>query len=171
MIVAVAAVLLVFLAAEALRARRNEAVQRARGGVEPPDDVYGVMRIVYPAEFVVMLAEGLFRGGPPPPVLAAGAVLFAASKALKWWAIFSLGDAWTFRVIVVPSSRLVASGPYRLMKHPNYLAVVGELIGIAMMTGAIVTGPISVAVFGVILWKRMTVEDRALASRGTIRAG
>ena len=68
--------------------------------------------------------------GPDPPVLAAGlAVFFVGTKALKWWAILTLGPSWTFRVIVVPGAPLIASGPYRFVRHPNYVGVVGELIG------------------------------------------
>src|SRR5262249_49912046 len=108
---------------EALRAARNERLQRARGGIEPPDDVYTQMQIAYPGAFVAMLLELAWRSRPPVEVLTAGAVVFAFAKALKWWAILTLGSAWTFRVIVVPGTPLVARGPYRLFRHPNYIAV------------------------------------------------
>ena len=52
-----------------------------------------------------------------------GLAVFAAAKLLKWWAIRSLGPYWTFRVIVVPGSSRVDSGPYRFLRHPNYIAV------------------------------------------------
>src|SRR5690242_5757285 len=96
---------------EARRAARNERAQRARGGVEPADDVYAVMQIAYPGAFAVMLAEGALRGDPPATAFAVGLTLFALAKALKWWAIVSLGPFWTFRVIVIPGAKLVASGP------------------------------------------------------------
>ena len=47
--------------------------------------------------------------------------LFILAKALKWWAILSLGRSWTFRVIVVPGDAPVASGPYAWLRHPNYV--------------------------------------------------
>ena len=50
-------------------------------------------------------------------------------------------------MIVVPGDRLVTTGPYRYLRHPNYVGVVGELVGAAMMTGALFTGPIAVFVF------------------------
>jgi methyltransferase len=153
-----------FMLVEARRAARNERAQRARGGIEPPDDIYGVMTIAYPAAFLAMLAEGAWRGGPSVWYFAAGATLFALAKALKWWAILSLGPFWTFRVIVVPGAALVVNGPYRWLRHPNYVAVVGELVSVGLMAGAVVTCPIATAAFGAILIRRISVETNALSS-------
>jgi methyltransferase len=149
---------------EARHASLNERAQRARGGVEPPDDVYRVMRLAYPAAFAAMFVEGAVRGTPVSAVVVAGAALFAGSKALKIWAIRSLGSSWTFRVIVVPGAALVDKGPYRWLRHPNYVAVIGELASVAAMTGAFATGPTALAVFGLLLVKRIRVEGRALAA-------
>jgi methyltransferase len=159
---AVFAVVFVCMLVEARRAAANERAQRARGGVEPPGDVYALMQVIYPASFIVMLAEGAWRGSPPQPIFVAGAALFAATKALKWWAILSLGPFWTFRVIVFPGSRRVISGPYRFVPHPNYVAVVGEFIAVALMTGAVVSGPLALLAFAALLVKRIGVEERAL---------
>ena len=149
---------------EARRAARNERTQRARGGLEPPGDVYPLMRVAYPAAFLAMIGEGAIRGTPPAPVFVAGGVLFVVAKALKWWAIHALGPCWTFRVIVVPGTAPVASGPYRRMRHPNYLAVVGELIAVALMSGARVAGPLATAGFGLLMLRRIAVENRALGA-------
>ena len=123
---------------EARRAAANERAQRARGGIEPAGDVYKMMQAAYPAVFLLMIAEGMLRGDSA--FFAAGLTLFAAAKALKWWAILSLGPSWTFRVIVVPGARLVASGPYAYVRHPNYVAVAGELVAVALMTGSAIAG-------------------------------
>lgn len=155
------------MAVEAVRARRNEQAQLARGGVEPPGDVYPLMRVAYPATFLAMILEGLWRGAPPPAAAAFGAVLFAAAKALKWWAIVALGPFWTFRVVVVPGVTLVSRGPYRWLRHPNYLGVLGELAGIALATGAVWSGTASLVTFGILIAKRVTVEERALSAART----
>src|SRR5262245_31915272 len=97
---------------EARRAASNERAQRERGGVETNGDVYNAMRVAYPAAFLLMIAEGALRGGAPTGLASAGLALFAAAKILKWWAILTLGESWTFRVIVVPEAPLVTSGPY-----------------------------------------------------------
>ena len=160
----VAIVLMVFvpMLIEGRRARSNEARQRSRGGAEAPRDVYAVMRIAYPAAFLVMIVEQVVHTAPSSDAFAAGVALFAAAKALKWWAILALGHSWTFRVIVVPGAALVASGPYRFVRHPNYIAVVVELVAVGLMTGARISGPLAVLGFGLLMLKRIAVEERAL---------
>ena len=150
------------MAIEAWRAARNERAQRAAGGLEPPGDVYPIMQAAYPGAFLAMIAEGAVRGGAPVPALMIGAVVLALAKALKWWAILALGQAWTFRVIVVPHAPLVDSGPYRFMRHPNYVGVIGELVGVALMAGAWIVGPITTAGFVALIVKRIRIETRAL---------
>lgn len=161
-VLTIGAIIYSIMLAEAARARRNEQFQRARGGREPDGDVYDIMRLAYPGVFLAMLAEGAVRGVPPANLIAAGAAVFAASKALKWWAIVSLGEAWTFRVIVVPGAARVAAGPYRYLNHPNYVAVIGEIVAIALAAGALITGSIAVAFFGALIARRVRVENRAL---------
>jgi methyltransferase len=158
----VAAAVAIPMVIEAWRAARNERAQRALGGLEPPGDVYPIMQIAYPGAFLAMLAEGAVRGGPPVSVAAIGAVVFALAKGLKWWAIVALGQAWTFRVIVGPGARRLRSGPYRFVNHPNYIAVVGELAGAALMSGAVLAGPAATAFFLVLILKRVAVENRAV---------
>ena len=150
-----------FTLIEARRAARNERRARAKGGIEPSDDVYKVMQLAYPAAFLLMIAEGAMTRRMPPGTFAAGVALFALAKALKWWAILSLGEHWTFRVIVIPGTKPVVSGPYRFMRHPNYLAVVGELVAVALMTGARVAGPLATVLFGLLIVRRIAVENRA----------
>jgi methyltransferase len=161
----VSLILVVFgaLVVEARRAATNEQAQLARGGVEPAGDVYKLMRLVYPLAFASMLAEGAVRGTPSGRAIVAGALTLAAAKALKWWAIATLGRFWTFRVVVIPGAALVARGPYRFLRHPNYVGVVGELIGVALLAGAPWSGAASVVVFGILLRRRIAVEERALA--------
>lgn len=151
-----------FLLLETLRAAKNERRQRAAGGIEPPHDVYRWMQLAYPGGFAAMLIEGTFRGPVPSALWWLGALFFAVGKAIKWWAILTLGQAWTFRVLVVPGGTRVQRGPYRWLAHPNYVGVIGELVGVACLTGARVSGPIACLLFGVLLWRRIGIESRAL---------
>jgi methyltransferase len=122
------------------------------------------MRIAYPAVFLAMILEGALWPGHGDAV--AGVAVFAAAKSLKSWAIASLGDAWTFRVVVRPGVPLVARGPYRFLRHPNYVAVAGELAGVALMSGARVAGPLGTILFGLLMLRRISVEERALEASG-----
>jgi len=162
MLLLLAGIVFVPMLVEARLARRNERAQLGRGGVEPPGDVYRTMRVAYPAAFLSMLAERAVRGEPPGALVVGGLVLFGLAKGLKWWAIVTLGPRWTFRVIVVPGMPLVSRGPYRRLRHPNYVAVAGELVSVALVAGAVITGPAAVAGFGWLLRRRMAVEERAL---------
>ena len=167
-----------FMLVEARRAARNERTQRRRGGIEPRGDVYAIMRVAYPGAFALMFGEAIWRssvggalyssltvgGAPPDPTMVTGLFVFAFAKALKWWAIVALGDCWTFRIVVVPGMRLVRSGPYRALSHPNYIAVVGELIGAGLALTAYATMPIAAIGFGVLILLRLRVERAVLAN-------
>jgi methyltransferase len=163
-IVALAAVVAMMLVELAV-SRRHERALLQRGAIEPPDPVYRVMQWAYPGVFVAMTIEGVLAGRSAPEALALGVVIFAAAKALKTWAIVSLGTFWTYRVIIVPGAELVTTGPYRLLRHPNYVAVVGELIGMALITGAVVMGPLGLMFFGWLLLRRIRAEEAALGMR------
>jgi methyltransferase len=158
--------LLVFvpMIVEARRAARHERVLRQAGGVEPRGDVYPLMRVAYPAAFLAMIAESAVDTPTTAVVRGAGACVFVLAKALKWWAIGTLGTCWTFRVIVVPGRRLVRTGPYRYLRHPNYVAVVAELVGVALLTVARVSGPVMTLLFVALIMRRVVVENRALAA-------
>jgi len=162
-----------FMLAELRVSLRNERRLRAAGAIEPAGDVYRLMAVLYPASFVVMAIEGAWRASSAPMPddgpswIASGVVLFAASKVLKYWAIRSLGERWSFRVLVQPGRPLVRTGPYAFLGHPNYVAVIGELVATAMMVGAPVSGPIMLVLFGVVLWRRVQFESRVLAPVGS----
>jgi methyltransferase len=156
------AVAMLLMLAELGMSLHHERLLRARGAVEPPDAVYSTMRWAYPAVFVAMAAEGMLFGPVPRPVLVAGIAVFAIAKVVKFWAITTLGERWTYKVLVLPGVPLVTGGPYRFVRHPNYVGVVGELVGMALITGARVTGPLGLILFSWLLMRRIQAEERAL---------
>jgi methyltransferase len=165
----VSAVVIGCLLAETRVSRAHERLLQARGAFAPPGDVYKLMAVLYPSAFVSMAAEGMWRAAHDPAAptvgpnwFVSGVLLFVASKALKYWAIRALGERWTFRVYIVPDLPLVTTGPYRYVAHPNYVAVMGELVSTAMMCGAPVAGTASVILFGAVLWMRVRFESGVL---------
>lgn len=161
------AAVVVMMLAELKRSRTNERLLRQRGASEPEGDVYRALAVVYPSIFVLMAIEGALAGPSPDALLIAGFAVFAAAKILKLWAIVVLGYRWSYRVLVLPGTPLVSTGPYAYLRHPNYVAVFGEIAGFAMMVGARITGVISLAAFAVLVRKRIAVEEKALGSRYT----
>ncbi|MBM3819460.1 MAG: hypothetical protein FJW14_10675 [Acidimicrobiia bacterium] len=161
-----ALVVLVVVAAMMLVEQRvsltNERWLRLQGAVEPRGDVFATMRWAYPSAFVAMVIEGLVSGEPGGEWVLAGAAVFTIAKLLKVWAITSLGRRWTFRVLVLPGAPLVTTGPYAFVRHPNYVAVIGELIGVALLVGARVTGPLATILFALLVRARIRVEEKAL---------
>jgi methyltransferase len=150
---------------EAHRSRSHEPALRRLGAVEPPGDVYRLMQVAYPACFALMVLEAALRGRAFTAVAVMGAVVFITAKALKYWAIAALGPRWTFRVLVPPGSHRTTTGPYRFLRHPNYLGVVGELAGMALLAQAPIAGPIAMLLFGALVLARIRVEERALGLR------
>jgi methyltransferase len=150
---------------EALLSAHNERALRRRGAIEPDGDVFRTMRIAYPLAFVAMGIEGAFHRSLDERLVVCGLAVFLAAKALKLWAVISLGPRWSFRVLVLHGAPLVAHGPYRMLRHPNYIAVLGELAGIALTLSAPLTGILALGWFGWLLRRRIDVEERALGLR------
>ena len=153
---------LLIAAGEAALSFYNERLLRARGAVEVDDPVLRTMQWAYPGSFIAMAVEGALTGPSTATLLSAGLALFGISKALKMWSIAALGTRWTFRILVLPGVPPVGDGPYAVMRHPNYLAVLGEIVAVALVVWAPVTGALAVAGYGWLLRRKIAVEDRAL---------
>jgi methyltransferase len=115
--------------AELVVSTRNAAWSKERGGIESGLGHYPFMVVLHTGLLVGALAEAWLRRPDVPSVLAWSMLaLVVASQALRWWCITTLGRRWNTRVIVVPGMAPVRSGPYRLFRHPNYVAVVVEAL-------------------------------------------
>jgi methyltransferase len=167
--VALIVLVLAFLpmAFEARLSARHDRALRAAGAIEPADDVYRWMQIVYPATFLAMAFEAAIRRVDLNQVFVLGIAVFVLGKGIKYWAIATLGSRWTFRVLVPPSSSLITHGPYRYVRHPNYVGVIGELVGLALVARAAISGVLSVVLFAALIVRRIRVEERALNDAGS----
>jgi methyltransferase len=91
-------------------------------------------------------------------------VLVLASQALRWWCIGTLGRQWNTRVLVIPGMARIDRGPYRLLPHPNYVAVVVEGAALPLVHTAWITALVFTALNAWLLSVRIRVEARALNS-------
>ncbi|MFC6887266.1 MULTISPECIES: isoprenylcysteine carboxyl methyltransferase family protein [Actinomadura] len=150
--------------AELVLARRHLAWARGLGGVE-----HG--RGHYP--LIVAVHAGLLAGAPleawgldRPFVPALGWPMLAVTvlaQGLRWWCITTLGRQWNTRVVIVPGMPLVERGPYRWLRHPNYVAVVAEGVALPLVHTAWLTALVFTVANLVLLRHRVRVEDAALA--------
>jgi methyltransferase len=138
----------------------------ARGAVEYGRSHYPAMAVIHTALLVACVVEVLVADRPFLPWLGVPMfVLVLLTQALRWWCVATLGKQWNVRVIVVPNLELVRSGPYRWLRHPNYLAVTVEVAALPLVHSAWVTAIVfSVANAVLLLRFRIPVEERALAA-------
>ncbi|MBL8016379.1 MAG: hypothetical protein JNK43_03845, partial [Ignavibacteria bacterium] len=118
---------------ELIRAKQNEKLAFAAGGVEFDRSGYKYIVLMHTCFFISMIAEFLYFSDGLNKYWFVYFILFIAAQVLRYWTIISLGSMWNTRVIIVPGSTLVTKGPFRFMKHPNYTAVITELLVLPMM--------------------------------------
>lgn len=143
--------------------RRNLAWARQQGAREHGRDHYGWMVVVHASFLVACPAEVIALDRPFIPLLAAPMlVLLAGAMALRYWAIATLGRRWTTRIVVVPGLPVVTGGPYRWLRHPNYLAVVIEVAALPLVHAAWVTAVVWSAANALVLRARIASEEAVL---------
>ncbi|MFD9285405.1 isoprenylcysteine carboxyl methyltransferase family protein [Streptomyces mirabilis] len=151
--------------AELVVARRNERWSTARGASVTGQGHYPAMVALHTGLLVGCPAEVWLADRPFVPALAWPMLaVLAAAQALRWWCIATLGPRWNTRVIVVPGLPLVTSGPYRLLRHPNYVAVVAEGVALPLVHTAWVTAAVFTALNAALLTVRVRCENRVLAT-------
>ncbi|MDT0164831.1 isoprenylcysteine carboxylmethyltransferase family protein [Actinotalea sp. AC32] len=152
---------------------RNARWSFARGGVESGRGHFPAMVALHTALLVAPLVEVTAADRPFLPWLGwTAVVLVVASQALRWWCITTLGPRWNTRVIVVPGLPLVSRGPYRLLRHPNYVAVVLEGVALPLVHSAWVTAVAFTVLNAVLLLRfRIPAEERALEAARRTAAG
>jgi methyltransferase len=167
---------LVLLAVERLvelrLSTRNAARTLAAGGVESGRGHYPAM-VLFHAAFLVACAVEPLAWPRPWPVAASAAALVTAllAMALRWWAVATLGRRWSTRIVVQPGAPRVVAGPYRWLRHPNYLAVVLELLAVPLLGGAVVTAALATLGNALLLAVRIPAEERALALAAALPGG
>ena len=143
--------------AELALSQRNTRRQLARGGCEVAPGHYPFLVTLHAAWLAV-----LWIFGPGPPIEIVPLILFAILQLGRLWVIATLGERWTTRIIVLPGAPLVTTGPYRWVNHPNYLIVIGEIAVLPLVFGLPMVSILFSVLNGLLLWVRITCENRAL---------
>lgn len=147
---------------ELRRSRLNEAALRARGAVEGGRLLYPLIVALHAGFLAGLLIEGWSRGPTFSPLWPLWIGLFGAAQALRVWTLRSLADRWCTRLLVVPGMELATGGPYRYLRHPNYLVVVVELMALPLIFGAALTATCATAGNIVLLALRIRQEEGLL---------
>ncbi len=164
-----AAVIIVTLVAlqrlgELIYAARNTRNLKRRGGVEHGGGHYPLLVALHAAWLIAIVV--VVPADAAISWLPLG--LFIMLQGVRLWIVVTLGGYWTTRIISLPDASLIRHGPYRLVRHPNYLVVIGEIALLPLVFGAwqiaIVFSILNLA----ILARRRRVEDEALADRRAI---
>lgn len=138
----------------------------ARGGRVVPNDGMVAIATVHASWFVAFGAEELLLGPSfeSPVVRTVFAGLFVLAELVRLWCIRSLGERWNVRVVVLDGTPLAVGGPYRFLRHPNYIAAAVSLVALPLALGLVIT-PAAVVIPKVItLRRRIRIEDEALTA-------
>lgn len=141
-------------------ARRNEKWLLQHGAVEYGKRHYPYIVWLHVLFFVSLMAEYVFTstGRYSVPLL----VLYFLLLAFKAWVIFSLGKCWNTKIFRMVGCPLVKKGPYRWMKHPNYMVVVAEIALIPLIFYLYLTAVVFSVLNALMLSVRIREENKAL---------
>lgn len=143
--------------------RRNAAWARREGAVEYGAGHLVWMKVLHTSLFIGCISEVWALERPFIPALGVSCLLVAlAAQGLRYWTIATLGRRWNVAVLVLPGVPAVSSGPFRFLRHPNYLAVVAEGLAVPLMHSAFITAGVFSVLNALLLAVRIDCEERAL---------
>jgi methyltransferase len=145
-------------------ARGNLRSASARGGFVADRRTYWDVAVMQVAWLAACAAEPLLLPRPfIAPLAIPMLVLLVACQALRYWAVLTLGDRWNLRIVVVPGEPVVTDGPYRFVRHPNYLAVLVEFVALPLVHTAWLSAVVFAALGALVTFRRIRLEEAALA--------
>ena len=144
---------------ELFLARRNTARLLERGALEVAPGHYPLVVGLHTLWLGGLWVLALTRGLSPDLLLLA---IFIVLQGLRVWVLATLGPRWTTRILVVPGERLIASGPYRYLSHPNYWVVIGEILVLPLAFGLVWYAAVFSILNLAVLWVRVRAENKAL---------
>jgi methyltransferase len=150
--------------AELVVSRRNLASVTARGGLLADARTLRSMAAFQVAFLLACPLETVLLHRPWVPALGLPMLVVAVlAMALRYWAVTTLGDRWNVRIAVVPGEPVVTSGPFRHVRHPNYLALAAETVALPLVHTAWLTAAVSLGILIPLLARRIRIEESVLA--------
>lgn len=147
--------------AELILATRNTKALLHRGAIEIGKDHYPLI-VLFHATWLVVIAVWLPQ---PPTIYAIPLACFIILQAARIWVIATLGPYWTTRIITLEGAPLVRRGPYRYLRHPNYVVVALEVFTLPLVFGETAVALICAGINLALLFWRIRVEETALNAR------
>jgi len=148
---------------ELVVARRNLRQALSQGALEVGASHYPWMVTLHTLFLLACPLEVFLLGRPFRPVLGwAALAIVVGTMGLRYWAVTTLGGRWTTRIVVWPGRPPVLGGPYRFLRHPNYLAVILEIAALPLVHGAWLTALVFSVLNGLLLRVRIREEEAAL---------
>ncbi|MBS2771770.1 hypothetical protein KFV09_09515 [Anoxybacillus rupiensis] len=145
-------------------AKRNERRLKAIGAKEFGRAHYRWMVIMHTFFLLSFLFESLYKGGHLSPWWPFFFGVFLIVQWLRIWSIVSLGPFWNTKILILPNAHVVVKGPYRFLRHPNYLVVVLEFLLIPLLFQAYITAVVFSVLNACVLFVRISTEEKALAA-------
>lgn len=149
---------------ELIIAKRNERWMKARGGIETGEKHYIWFVLLHSLFFAAVIVEAWLRDGGDAGLNFFLFFIFVITQIARIWCIIALGKFWNTKIIVLPDYPLIKKGPYKYVKHPNYIIVGIELFIIPLLFGAFITAIIFPVLHILLLTIRIPSEERALAA-------
>lgn len=145
-------------------ARNNAQYMRSLGGFEVAAEHYKYIFMLHTGFFIGILTEVVMFKSTMPSWWKLTFGIFILTQVMRVWCIKSLGRFWNTRIYVVPSAAVIRNGPYRFLRHPNYLVVITELLVIPLTFGAYYTAASASIINLALLYIRINKEESALAA-------
>ncbi len=143
--------------------RSHQKSLAARGALKAADPVFPWMVLIHTAVLAGSATEVFFLHRPFFLPLAVPAFLFFLSaNFVRWWVIYTLGEHWNVQIVDSTRLGIVSAGPFRFVRHPNYAAVFVEMLALPLIHSAWITAAFSAIAHAVILFARISAEERVL---------
>lgn len=148
---------------ELIIARSHATYLRGLGGYEVDAEHYKYIVILHVAFLSGLFLEVSLLRPPLPSWWGLSFGLFIVAQGMRVWCLTSLGKFWNTRIFVLPGAKPIKKGPYRFLRHPNYLVVISEILLLPLSFGAYYTAVFATIFNALILRRRISAEEDALA--------